>query len=138
MTSSSICEGEAGQKEGWVAASRLVTSGITAYHHSAKIKSMLREKKENTVGPIKVSLYRGGVNCPIVCSINCIIAQVVKKDKGSDSSAKEANATLSPDKQALKRQNQELLERLHAAERSADTMKKMWFVRLCMCDLFRP
>ena len=50
--------GEKGKREGWVAASRLVTSGITAYHHSAKIKSMLRGKEANdTVTSEKVSKH---------------------------------------------------------------------------------
>ena len=55
MMATLLCvPGEKGQKEGWVAASRLVTSGIAAYHHSAKIKTMMREKEQKDVVTVKV------------------------------------------------------------------------------------
>ena len=51
--------GEQGKREGWVAASRLVTSGIIAYHHSLKIKSMLREKEANEIAAsVEVSQHQ--------------------------------------------------------------------------------
>ena len=55
MMATLLCvPGEKGQKEGWVAASRLVTSGIAAYHHSAKIRTMMREREQKDVATVKV------------------------------------------------------------------------------------